>query len=57
MQLNFTHRTAHGAGEDSDAKVGKFAKLADEQLARLKRDFPSVFVEPTYPVDRSDCPH
>ncbi len=27
-QLNFTHRTSHGSGEDNDAVQGKFSELA-----------------------------
>ncbi len=55
--LNFTHRTAHGsAGDDDEASSGKYAQLAVQQLAHLKYKYPEVFEEPTYPVDRKDCP-
>ncbi len=29
-QLNFTHRTSHGSGEDNDAVQGKFSGLAQQ---------------------------
>ena len=33
-----------------------FEQLAYEQLEYLKNWYPVVFSEPTYPVDRPDCP-
>ena len=34
--LNFTHRAAHGSGEDKDGKHGQYAELASSELARLQ---------------------
>ncbi len=57
QHLNFMHRTAHGnAGDDDEASSGKYAQLAVQQLAQLKKKYPEVFAEPTYPVDRHGCP-
>jgi len=54
--LNFTHRAAHGAGEEADAQSAATGGLAQETLASLKTKYPEVFSEPKYPVDRSKCP-
>ena len=56
QQLNFTHRTAHGGDGDTNSKHGTFNQLASESLQQLKYEFPTVFQEPIYPVDRSECP-
>jgi hypothetical protein len=32
VNLNFTHRTSHGAADDADAKTGKYDKLAADAL-------------------------
>ena len=32
------------------------ASLATESMTELKTKYPEVFVDPVYPVDRSDCP-
>ncbi len=54
-QLNFTHCTAHGVDGEQSVEHGEYADLASDELARLKGKFPSVFEEPTFPVDRSGC--
>ncbi len=53
QQLNFTHRHAHGGDGDVAAAHGDLSTLAEAELSRLKREYSSVFSEPTYPVDRS----
>ncbi len=45
----FTHRTAHGTWGSGDKPLGDHAK---ETLEALKRDFPTVFAKPTFPVQR-----
>jgi hypothetical protein len=52
--LNFTHRSAHGGNDDVD--VLAYESLAVQELENLKSKYSSVFLEPVYPVDRSDCP-
>ena len=54
--LNFTHRATLGGGDDADQNVGQFSQLAQQQMQCLQSKYSSVFSEPTYPVDRSDCP-
>ena len=56
QQLNFTHRAAHGANEDADAKSATHGTLATETMANLKTKYPEVFSEPKYPVNRQECP-
>ena len=53
--LNFTHRSAHGGNDDADVAHGNLQKLAVSELEKLKKKYPSVFSDPQYPVDRSDC--
>lgn len=54
VQLNFTHRHAHGGDPDADVAHGKFGTLAENELQRLKKQFSSVFEEPKYPVQREN---
>ena len=54
--MNFTHRAAHGGGDDADAQSAKLGDLAKETMGKLKTKYPEVFSEPKYPVDRSNCP-
>ena len=56
MYCTFTHRSAHGGNDDADVAHGQFDVLATQQLEKLKQKYPSVFAEPVYPVDRTDCP-
>lgn len=56
MQLNFTHRATLGGGDDADVQHGQLDYLAKSQLEVLKNKYSSVFEEPQYPVDRSQCP-
>ena len=53
QQLHFTHRTAHGGDGEHAAAHGPMQQLATRELANLKRKYPVVFSEPSYPVDRS----
>ena len=52
QSLNYTHRTAHGQHGLGDKTT--LQELADDTLAEIKRDFPNVFSEPTFPVDRPE---
>jgi hypothetical protein len=54
--LNFTHRATLGGGDDADADSGSLEDTAKLQLEKLKSKYSSVFSEPSYPVDRSECP-
>ena len=54
-QLNFTHRSAYGGGDDVDVVHGSYEQLAKDELEHLKCKYPTVFEDPVYPVDRSDC--
>ena len=47
---NFTHRSAFGTQGEGDVSASE--QLSRETMEQLKRDFPRVFEEPTFPVDR-----
>lgn len=55
-ELNFTHRSAHGGQDDADVAHGTLTDLANSQLKELQQKYGSVFADPVYPVDRSNCP-
>ena len=50
--MNFTHR--HGHGEQGLGDKTALGKVADEMIESLKVQFPAVFAEPTFPVQRED---
>ena len=52
QSLFYTHRTAHGEHGLGDKTT--LQELAQETIVELKRDFPDVFSEPTFPVERED---
>ena len=56
FSLNYIHRSAHGGDGDADGETGTYKDIAKQEIESLKTKYPSVFSEPTYPVDRSNCP-
>lgn len=51
LDLNFTHRSAHGSTGD-EVVHGKYEKQAKAVIEKLKSKFPTVFSEPVFPIDR-----